>query len=166
MPSHYLSQCWYIVNLTIRNKFHWNVNRNSYIFIHKNAFEKKTSAKWRPLAAVLLYQLSSRNHVMYMPRFYAQVALAAFGQSYDCSSANELTLQDMVKIELYQNSKHNKVRTVSIFSGMCCTTLEKALLAGIINEAIESGRCPYNIRIDLLDMNIPSYACCVMRLLN
>ena len=38
-PSHYLDQCWSIVNLTRRNKLHWNVNRNSYIFIQENAFE-------------------------------------------------------------------------------------------------------------------------------
>ena len=37
-PSHYLNQCWNIVNLTVRNS-HWNLNRNSYIFFHENAFE-------------------------------------------------------------------------------------------------------------------------------
>ena len=39
-PSHYLNQCWNIVNWPLRNKFQWNFNRNSYIFIHENAFEK------------------------------------------------------------------------------------------------------------------------------
>ena len=38
-PSHYLNRCWDIVNWTIRNKFQWNFNRYSYIFIHENAFE-------------------------------------------------------------------------------------------------------------------------------
>ena len=38
-PSHYLNQCWNIVNWTPRNKLQWNLNRNSYIFIHVNAFE-------------------------------------------------------------------------------------------------------------------------------
>ena len=37
--SHYLNQCWYIVNWTPRNKHQWNVNRNSYIFIQENPFE-------------------------------------------------------------------------------------------------------------------------------
>ena len=37
--SHYLSQCWAIVNLTIRNKLQWNINRNSHTFIQENAFE-------------------------------------------------------------------------------------------------------------------------------
>ena len=40
-PRHYLNQCWNIVNLTLRNKSQWNVNRNSFIFIQENAFEKK-----------------------------------------------------------------------------------------------------------------------------
>ena len=38
-PRHYLNQCWNIVNWTLRNKLQWNLNRNSYIFIHENAFE-------------------------------------------------------------------------------------------------------------------------------
>ena len=39
MPSHYLNQCWNIVNCTDRNKFQWNFNRNSNIFIIENALE-------------------------------------------------------------------------------------------------------------------------------
>ena len=39
MPSHYLNQCWNIVNFNLRNKLQWNINRNSYIFIQENAFE-------------------------------------------------------------------------------------------------------------------------------
>ena len=38
-PSHYLNQCWNIVNFSLRNKFQWNFNRNSSIFIQENAFE-------------------------------------------------------------------------------------------------------------------------------
>ena len=38
-PSHYLNQCWIIVNWTLRNKLQWNLNRNSHIFIQENAFE-------------------------------------------------------------------------------------------------------------------------------
>ena len=33
-------QCWDIANWPLRNKPRWNFNRNSYIFIHENAFEK------------------------------------------------------------------------------------------------------------------------------
>ena len=38
-PSHYLNQCWNIVNWTIGNKLQWNINQNSNIFIQENAFE-------------------------------------------------------------------------------------------------------------------------------
>ena len=38
-PSHYLKQCWNIINWTLRNKCQWNFNRNSYIFIQENVFE-------------------------------------------------------------------------------------------------------------------------------
>ena len=37
--SHYLNQCWNIVNMTLRNKSQWNINRDSHIFIQENAFE-------------------------------------------------------------------------------------------------------------------------------
>ena len=40
MPHHYLNQCWNIVNSTLRNKFQWNNNQNSYIFMDENVFEE------------------------------------------------------------------------------------------------------------------------------
>ena len=43
-PSHYLNQCWNIVNWNLRNKLQWNLKQNSYIFIEKNAC--KSSVKW------------------------------------------------------------------------------------------------------------------------
>ena len=46
-PSHYLNQCWNIVNWTFRNKLQWHFNRNSNIFIQEIAFVKMPSAKWR-----------------------------------------------------------------------------------------------------------------------
>ena len=52
MPSHYLNQCWNIVNLNLRNTFQWILKRNSYIFIHKNPFE---NVIWK--MAVILAQL-------------------------------------------------------------------------------------------------------------
>ena len=39
VPSHYLKQCWIIVNWTLRNKLQWNRNRNSKFFIQENALE-------------------------------------------------------------------------------------------------------------------------------
>ena len=37
--SHYLNQCWDVVNWTPRKKLQWNYNRNSSIFIQENAFQ-------------------------------------------------------------------------------------------------------------------------------
>ena len=48
-PSHYLNQCWNIVNWTLKNKFQWNLNRNSYNFIQENASE---NVVWK-MAAIL-----------------------------------------------------------------------------------------------------------------
>ena len=46
-PSHYLNQCWIIVNWTLSNIFQWNLNQNTTIFIEENAFEN-VIWKWRP----------------------------------------------------------------------------------------------------------------------
>ena len=40
MPSHYLNQCWLIVDWTLGNKFQWNVNQNTIILKIENVFEK------------------------------------------------------------------------------------------------------------------------------
>ena len=47
--SHYLNQCWNIVNWAIGNKLQWNLKQNSYIFIQENAFE---NVVWK-MAAIL-----------------------------------------------------------------------------------------------------------------
>ena len=39
MPSHYLNQCWIIVNWTRANVFQWNFNQNTTIFIEECAYE-------------------------------------------------------------------------------------------------------------------------------
>ena len=36
---HYLNQRRVIVNCTLKNKLQWNLNRNTKLFIHENAFE-------------------------------------------------------------------------------------------------------------------------------
>ena len=38
-PSHYLNQCWDIVNSVLGNKLQWNFNHKSNIFIKENASE-------------------------------------------------------------------------------------------------------------------------------
>ena len=37
--SHYLNHGWHIVNLTLGNNIHWNLNQNANNFIEENAFE-------------------------------------------------------------------------------------------------------------------------------
>ena len=37
--SHYLNQCWRIVNWTLGNKFQWNLSRNSHTSIQENSIE-------------------------------------------------------------------------------------------------------------------------------
>ena len=38
-PSHYLNQYWDNVNLIPMNKSHWNINQNTKLSIHENAFQ-------------------------------------------------------------------------------------------------------------------------------
>ena len=48
VPSHYLNQCWLIVNWTPGNKFYWYLNRNYVIFIQEMRIWKCRLPKWRP----------------------------------------------------------------------------------------------------------------------
>ena len=47
---HYLNQCWFIVNWTLGNKHHRNLNQDTKLFIHENVFE---IVVWE-MAAILL----------------------------------------------------------------------------------------------------------------
>ena len=38
-PSHYINQCWIIINWIHMNKLQWNFNQSTKLFIHENAFE-------------------------------------------------------------------------------------------------------------------------------
>ena len=39
-PSHYLNQCWLVVNRTLSTKLQWNSNQNDNILFHENACER------------------------------------------------------------------------------------------------------------------------------
>ena len=39
VPSHFLNQCWFIVNWALGNKLQWKFNQNTNIFIRENASE-------------------------------------------------------------------------------------------------------------------------------
>ena len=49
--SHYLNQCWIIVNWNLKNKLQWNIKQNLCIFIQENAFENVVCK----MAATLLW---------------------------------------------------------------------------------------------------------------
>ena len=55
VPSHYLCQCWHIVNWTPENNVQWNFDQNSYNFIQENPFQ---NAVWK-MATIL-----SRRNVL------------------------------------------------------------------------------------------------------
>ena len=38
-PSHYLDQCWVIINWTLGNKLQWNFHQNTTLFINENALK-------------------------------------------------------------------------------------------------------------------------------
>ena len=52
--SHYLNQCWNIVNWTLRNKLQWKCEQNLHIFIKENASE---NGVWK-MPAILSQQSS------------------------------------------------------------------------------------------------------------
>ena len=58
--SRYLNQYWIIVNWSFRNKFQWHFNRNSYIFLHENAFE---NVVWK-MAAILSPPQCVNMHIL------------------------------------------------------------------------------------------------------
>ena len=65
MPSHYLNQCWNIVNSNPRNKFQWNPRRNSFIFILENVFENvvcEMASIWSRPQWVNLYYIFIRTN--------------------------------------------------------------------------------------------------------
>ena len=57
VPSYYLNQCWFIVNWTPGNKFHWNLNQNGSISL-KQLNLKMSSTKWKPFCLSLNCWLS------------------------------------------------------------------------------------------------------------
>ena len=63
-PSHYLNQCWVLINWTLRNNHQWNFNQNTKLFIHKNVSENIVCEMVAKLLKVL-----SLTWYMYMSIF-------------------------------------------------------------------------------------------------
>ena len=62
-PSHYLNQCWNIVNWTLRNKLQWDCNQNSHISIQENAFEN-VIWKMAPILSQPMHTDVNRGHII------------------------------------------------------------------------------------------------------
>ena len=84
-PSHYVNQCWIIVNWTLRNKLQWNLNRNSNIFIEKMRW-KVSSAKRRPFClglnvlnqpSLAMREIQTKNSGMFLAIFSNRVPLVS-----------------------------------------------------------------------------------------
>ena len=92
-PSHYLNQCWNIVNLTLRNKLQWNLNRNSNICIQENLFEsvdcETASILSRPQCVKLLEEqnLQSSKHPIRSNNLSSMVSFLNIGSCNYCQAA-------------------------------------------------------------------------------
>ena len=64
VPSHYLNQCLFIVNWNRQNKFQWNSNLNSYIFIEENAYE---NVVWKKAAILSRPQCVNSRPLSWVP---------------------------------------------------------------------------------------------------
>ena len=62
--THYLNQCWFTVNWTLRNKLQPNFNRNSNIYLEDNAFENAVCKK-----AAILSQLQCVKPMLNTPNY-------------------------------------------------------------------------------------------------
>ena len=64
MPSHYLNQCWLIVNYIVRNKLPWNFYQNASILYQENALENMTTILFpHPCVQIPPYPLLSKLEI-------------------------------------------------------------------------------------------------------
>ena len=61
MQSHYLNQCWNIVNWTLRNKLKWDFNWNSNISFMQMHL-KVLSGKWQPFCLGINVLMTNSYH--------------------------------------------------------------------------------------------------------
>ena len=59
-PSHYPNQCWLVVEWTLKNKFRWNMNQNTAIYIQEMHL-KMLSTKRRTFCSGLMLSYQCRN---------------------------------------------------------------------------------------------------------
>ena len=85
MPSHYLNQCWIIVNWAPGNKLQWNLNKNSNIFIKENAFEIVLCE-----TATILSQPQCVNVSHWLPTYYNRGNRSTIFSKNSCGKLNTL----------------------------------------------------------------------------
>ena len=76
-PSHYLNQCWLIVNWTLRDTIRWNFSQKSIFFIQENVLENvicevaailsRGVSEWLNLTA-FLGTVDSEAHIVHISR--------------------------------------------------------------------------------------------------
>ena len=68
-PSHYLNQCWFIVNWTLRNKLQRNSNQNTKLSTHGNGYKNIVSemAAICPRGDELSWVLSNMQYYVMIP---------------------------------------------------------------------------------------------------
>ena len=93
-PSHYLNQCWNIVNFNIRNTFQWNLKRNSCIFIQEKAFEnvvfEMVVTLSRPECVKVHLHIANSNDVLAVP--WNERWIIIFFQFYETFHQYSITL--------------------------------------------------------------------------
>ena len=132
-PSHYLNQCS-LVDFTPRNKLQWNLNRNSIISIHENAFENvvcqngdyfvqgemsltilcKTNIYFRNVAAVTLSWWTSFTRISQMHDIVCHLLIP----SISISPWNPID----VRLLSVQHMRTNAVEVAFILVKTCNTT--------------------------------------------
>ena len=99
-PSHYLNQCWNIVNWTVGNNLQWNLYRKLYIFIKKKCFWKyRQEVRGHFVSASMCFKL---NHIEW---FFFVIVIAI-------SLHNEIQNTDRWRERNYIHSEHEiRLRT-------------------------------------------------------
>ena len=88
-PSHYLNQCWNIVDWNLRNKFRWNPIQTPFIFIQKIHL-KLSFGRWRPFVPASVF-LKQGVHVC---KLWVAVKLWQYGFTVDMGYCNSMDMRN------------------------------------------------------------------------
>ena len=122
--SHYLIQCWNLVRWTLRNKFKWNLNQNSHIFIQENAIENVV----RKMATICLGlnvlrgQIIGRYHFDYAVDYIPASGLEMLIMNYDKNDNEKHTnghLHALIKRLNFRSYSHTLWTLKNIWTAFC-----------------------------------------------